>query len=165
MDIPLAYFIIGFIIFLAALYALSYTEPIWTFYFIVVVVIVSIILAAISKKVAINYSKYSINNKELILYSDIDRIIIKYYDIVDMWIDEKSNNIIIDVNEELKKTGTHNPKLTKEYIIICSEEEIKTDFYNLLNLSKLKLDMTREESNERTKEIMNLYKSESLNEF
>lgn len=78
---------------------------------------------------------------------------ILYDDICDLFYDEDTDQIIINENKELAKTGKHEFKNTKEYSLnsIENSEEI---YKTILRLSGLHEEMTKEESEARLKRIM-----------
>ncbi|MDD4353319.1 MAG: hypothetical protein PHN56_02565 [Candidatus Nanoarchaeia archaeon] len=113
----------------------------------------------------VKYNRYNISEKELHIYSDHDSATINYYNITDMWIDEKRNEISININEELKKTGKYDDKLTKEYYLKCKEGETAIDFGKIMNLSRLVINMNKPDSEKRNKKIKELFESNRLDEF
>jgi len=122
-------------------------------------------LAIYLYKKRVVYENYEIKNDSLKIYSDKETIIIKYYDISDMWIDEKNGEIDININEDLKKTGEYIDKLTKGFIIKSPPEKIALDFQKIMKMAQLKINMGKEESEKRLEKIMDLYKSGRISEF
>ncbi|MDD4353320.1 MAG: hypothetical protein PHN56_02570 [Candidatus Nanoarchaeia archaeon] len=126
--------------------------------------IVMSIAYGVDKKYS-SYSNYSISDKALIINPDTKPIIIKYFDIINIYFDEETNKITVTVSIDYKYNIADFSKSTKEYGIIGDEDKASEDFERLLKLSKLKNNMTKEDNKLRRKKLQELFMSNKLEEF
>jgi len=114
------------------------------------------------------YSKYLIGDKQLIIDPDSKKIIIPYFDVINIYLDNLNNRIIIESNIYYKYNNINPEKYSKakrEYKIDGDGAIIKNDYESLLGLCRLKEKMNKSDESFRRKMIQELFNEGSLEDF